>query len=87
MDPLQAVYAASKWLDIVRMQLARDDLSKSQKDVALQIALEQMENIFGEAKATNPVPVMLSVADKVLLEKFGPDALKPPADSKDGSKS
>ncbi|MDN7638121.1 hypothetical protein [Burkholderia cepacia] len=87
MDPLQAVYAASKWLDIVRVQLARDDLSKSQKDAVLQTALEQMEKIIGEAKATNPVPVMLSVADKVLLEKFGPDALKPPADANDEPKS
>ncbi|CAE6754689.1 hypothetical protein [Paraburkholderia aspalathi] len=83
MDPLQAVYVASKWLDIIRIQLARHDLSKSQKDAVLQRALEQIEKVLGEAKATNPVPVSLSLADKVILEKVGPDALKAPTDAKD----
>ncbi len=31
----------------------------------------------------NPVPVRLSLVDKVILEKFGPDALNVPADAKD----
>ncbi|CAN7786630.1 hypothetical protein LJR034_008710 [Caballeronia sp. LjRoot34] len=76
MDAIQAVYTASKWLDCIRTQQARDDLSKAQKDTVIRVALDEIEKVLAEAKAANPVPVMLSQIDRLLLEKFGPDALK-----------
>ncbi len=81
MDAIQAVYTASHWLERLRFQQARTDLSVAQKDTVIGIALNEIEKVLAEAKATNPAPVRLSHIDKVILEKFGPDALKPPADA------
>ncbi|HEX7650199.1 MAG TPA: hypothetical protein VF450_22580 [Noviherbaspirillum sp.] len=80
MDAIQAVYTASHWLECLRIQQARADLSVAQKDTVIRIALDEIEKVLAKAKATNPAPVRLSQIDKMLLEKFGPDALKPPAD-------
>lgn len=87
MDAIRAVYMASEWLDRIRIHLARDDLSNAQKDSVVRIALDEIEKVFAEAKATNLVPARLSQIDRRLLEKFGPDALKPPTDADDEPKA
>lgn len=87
MDAIQAVYTASHWLECLRIQQARADLSAAQKDAVIQIALDEIEKVLVAAKATNPAPVRLSQIDKMLLEKFGPNALKPPADADNESNS
>ncbi|RDU95245.1 hypothetical protein [Trinickia dinghuensis] len=81
MDAIQAVYTASHWLECLRIQQARADLSVAQKDTVIRIALDEIERVLAEAKAINPAPVRLGHVDKILLDKFGPDALKPPADA------
>jgi hypothetical protein len=87
MDAIRAVYTASELLDRIRIHLARDGLSNAQKDSVVRIALDEMEKVFAEAKAANPVPATLTQIDRLLLEKFGPDALKPPTDADDEPKA
>ena len=82
MDALKAIYVASRSVETLEMILARKDLGRQQHDGAIRITLEELKKLFAEVKKTNPVlEPSLSLADRVMLEKLGPDALKPPADA------
>lgn len=84
MDAIRSVYKASQLVETIRMQLGRKDLDRQQKDAVVTAALDLMDKLFAEVKATNPVPEPgMSVVDKLILEKLGHGALKPPTDGAD----